>query len=411
MDAIENRPRILLSAYACEPNRGSEPEVGWRVALQMARGCDLTVVTRSNNRTAIEEALKEHDGPRPEFLYFDLPDPFLWLKKRLLGTSGYYVLWQVALRWRLRREIGRVDLIHHVTFNGVQFPGFWLFAAKPVVLGPLGGGMTCPPLLMPLLGEAEGSERRRTRLIHCLGFLPWWKAAIRQAGAVIAANQETAAVIQACRREQVPVMLETAVAREAIVPRTHLRVSGDKLRVLWLGHLIPRKAPFLAVLVAEEVLKADDRLELVIAGGGPEEPRLREEIERRGLGDSVVLTGRVQKTEVGSLMDTADAFLFTSVRDTSGNVVLEAMSRELPVVAVCHQGVREICDPDSALLVEPGALDETVTKLAAALLRLIREENLAGQIGVAGRRRLEGSQLWSHYGQRMMEIYRNLVSA
>ncbi len=43
--------RVLLSAYACEPNRGSEAEVGWRWALELAAGGggDVWVITRGNN--------------------------------------------------------------------------------------------------------------------------------------------------------------------------------------------------------------------------------------------------------------------------------------------------------------------------------------------------------------------------
>ena len=49
--------KVLISAYACEPNKGSEPEVGWQWALQMARYHDVTVLTRSNNRAGIEKEL------------------------------------------------------------------------------------------------------------------------------------------------------------------------------------------------------------------------------------------------------------------------------------------------------------------------------------------------------------------
>ena len=48
--------RILVSAYACEPGRGSEPGVGWHFAEEMSKRHSLTVVTRANNRSAIERS-------------------------------------------------------------------------------------------------------------------------------------------------------------------------------------------------------------------------------------------------------------------------------------------------------------------------------------------------------------------
>jgi hypothetical protein len=52
--------RVLLSAYACEPNRGSEPEVGWQRALHMVAHADeVWVLTRANNQAVIEADLLE----------------------------------------------------------------------------------------------------------------------------------------------------------------------------------------------------------------------------------------------------------------------------------------------------------------------------------------------------------------
>ncbi|HLE82176.1 MAG TPA: glycosyltransferase family 1 protein, partial [Dehalococcoidia bacterium] len=44
------RWKVLISAYACEPGKGSEPNVGWNVAREMARQHDVWVLTRANNR-------------------------------------------------------------------------------------------------------------------------------------------------------------------------------------------------------------------------------------------------------------------------------------------------------------------------------------------------------------------------
>ena len=50
--------KILLSAYACEPNKGSEPEVGWKWATTLPRlGHEVYVVTRSNNKENIQNYL------------------------------------------------------------------------------------------------------------------------------------------------------------------------------------------------------------------------------------------------------------------------------------------------------------------------------------------------------------------
>jgi glycosyltransferase involved in cell wall biosynthesis len=402
---------VLLSVYACEPDKGSEPGVGWQVATAMAGHCRVRAITRANNRAAIEAALPNTPGPHPDFLYYDLPPLLLRLKKSsLLGTSSYYVLWQLAARWHFRKELRGADLIHHVTFNGVQFPGFWIGTGKPVVLGPLGGGMTCPDAMLPLFGKARRKEVIRSWIIRHLHWLPWWKPTLYQADTVIAANRETAELLETHYKGPVPVMLETAVDPAVITAVERPARAGGPLRVLWLGQWEPRKAAVLALQALAVALESEPDIQLVFAGSGPEEARMRAEAEKLGINNSVDFLGRVPKAEVNALMDGADAFLFTSIRDTSGNVVLEAMSRALPVVTVWHQGIREICAPGTALLVEPTTPEETARELAACLVRLKREEGLAARLGTAGRDRLARHFTWQIYQQRMIVIYQQALT-
>jgi glycosyltransferase involved in cell wall biosynthesis len=270
--------------------------------------------------------------------------------------------------------------------------------------------MTCPVSLLPLIEYGQWKEKARSLLVRSLPFTPWWRFIISKATIVIAANRETAALMQPFRRVEVPIMLETAVTPEAIQSEPRHQSPKKLLSVLWLGHLIPRKAPVLAIRALALALKADPDIALVVAGGGPEEARLRDEVERLGIGHRVSFTGRVPKTEVNTLMDVADAFLFTSIRDTSGNVVLEAMSRALPVVTLWHQGVRDICNSDCALVVKPSGIEDTTADIAKSLIRLKQEEGLAARLGKAGQKHVAAQHTWRNYCSRMFKIYQAAVN-
>src|SRR5687768_6426183 len=65
--------KILVSAYACDPTRGSEPGAGWNWVRQAARFHDVWVITRAKNRRPIEDALREDPLPSVRWIYFDLP--------------------------------------------------------------------------------------------------------------------------------------------------------------------------------------------------------------------------------------------------------------------------------------------------------------------------------------------------
>src|SRR5882762_7358255 len=93
---MSKRLKVLISAYACEPGKGSEPEVGWQWALQMARFHDVVVLTRENNRGNIERELERLKGkqPLPSFVYHDRSHALLDLKRKSHSVKWYYMLWQ-----------------------------------------------------------------------------------------------------------------------------------------------------------------------------------------------------------------------------------------------------------------------------------------------------------------------------
>src|SRR3954451_7010481 len=80
--------KLLVSAYACEPGKGSEPAVGWNwVQALVRRGYEVHVITRSNNRAAIESDAGSRQRTLT-FHYCDLPG---WARAWKLRAGGIYV--------------------------------------------------------------------------------------------------------------------------------------------------------------------------------------------------------------------------------------------------------------------------------------------------------------------------------
>ena len=143
---MNERLHILLSAYACEPDRGSEPGVGWNWVRHLARDHDVWVITRSNNRGVIEAVLAHNPLRNAHFIYFDLPRWARFWKRRSFGLRPYYYLWQAGVYFAARRihRSVRFDLVHHVTFVKYWMPSFLAALPVPFVWGPVGGGESAP---------------------------------------------------------------------------------------------------------------------------------------------------------------------------------------------------------------------------------------------------------------------------
>src|SRR5260221_12915239 len=84
--------RVLLSAYACRPNAGSEPGVGWNWATHLAAsGIEVHVLVAKRNQQAIEAGLRAHPIANLQFTY--LPVPYEWAKR---NETVHYALRQFA---------------------------------------------------------------------------------------------------------------------------------------------------------------------------------------------------------------------------------------------------------------------------------------------------------------------------
>jgi hypothetical protein len=84
--------KILISAYACEPGKGSEPGAGWNWIMEAARHNEVWAITRANNRGAIEIESAKGITPDVNWIYYDLPRWARFWKKGARGMRIYYYL-------------------------------------------------------------------------------------------------------------------------------------------------------------------------------------------------------------------------------------------------------------------------------------------------------------------------------
>ncbi len=134
-----------------------------------------------------------------------------------------------------------------------------------------------------------------------------------------------------------------------------------EVTVLYCGRQTKEKG---ADLLADAFLAAherDPRLHLALAGGGPEQDRLRER-----LGPNATFLGWLEGEDLARAYASADVFLFCSQTDTFGQVILEAQASGLPVIAVSAGGPVELIDDGVTGLLRPASTLE----LAGALVDL-----------------------------------------
>jgi hypothetical protein len=153
---LEPSMKVLLSALACEPDKGSEPEVGYRALLAAASQHEVWVLTLPESIPALRRGLE--GDPRASSIHLE-SIPFG--SRRLLRDLTSWQFHRRYDRWQrdagdralqLDREIG-FDVIHHVTLASYWTRAGVAAVGKPLVWGPIGGGMDPPMRLLRELGR------------------------------------------------------------------------------------------------------------------------------------------------------------------------------------------------------------------------------------------------------------------
>ena len=356
-------PRFLAFAYACEPDKGSEPGAGWIWSRMLARIGETWVITRENNRPSIEAALPstpERDNLR--FVYVDLPERARFWKRGMRGARLYYVLWQAAAVSRARRLLreSEFDAVWHLTWANAWIGTLAAFIPKPFVYGPIGGGVAMDLKFASALGVrgtlyelARTVARSVARYANPLARLAW-----RRAELILVQNRETLAWLPSRHRSKAVVFPNVVLDRQP--------ASGGRPRpqppftALFAGRLVPLKGLGLAMRAL--ALLPDWRL--TVCGQGPDERRLRRLAGRLGIDDRVEFLGWVPRPEVHSLMRRTDVFVFPSLHDEGGYVVAEALAEGLPVVCLARGGPPLI----GGVAVVPTTVSATASGLASAMV-------------------------------------------
>jgi glycosyltransferase involved in cell wall biosynthesis len=185
------------------------------------------------------------------------------------------------------------------------------------------------------------------------------------------------------------------------------RLNGwdHKFVLLHVGRLAAEKGVhrILDAFAAARALLPAGTVQLVVAGGGPEEAALR----RAAPADVTFLGVLDHKNALPQLYASADAFVFASLTETLGLVVLEAMASGLPVIATPAGGVADHLRDGVNGLAFPAC---DVDKMAHAMVRLVMDRKLRDQLGAGARRTAEGLD-WEGELDRLGASYREVCLA
>jgi glycosyltransferase involved in cell wall biosynthesis len=290
----------------------------------------------------------------------------------------------------------------------MEVPGFLWLLPPAFVWGPVGGGQEPEPALRHYFGYGWYREQLRVLRKRLARFNPILRFAARRAKAILVANADTAArlaplgTVSTCRE------LETAVD---LPPPDAMGGKADRFTILWVGGLIWRKGPALALDALARLKRRGVVFRAHFLGDGPLRKALEQRIRALQLEQDVIVHGQVSYHDIHQYYNVSHVFLFSSLHDTSGNVVLEAMAHALPVVTLDHHGAGEIVSSESGIKVPVLDRAQVIDGLGSALERLALDSDLRRTMGQAARFRVARLYNWDHKGELLKRLYATVSAA
>ncbi|MCG3149747.1 MAG: putative glycosyltransferase EpsD [Verrucomicrobiae bacterium] len=157
---------------------------------------------------------------------------------------------------------------------------------------------------------------------------------------------------------------------------------------------------------APQIVAAVPQVKFLLVGDGIYREKYERWAAEMGMSDRFIFTGLVRPEEIPSYMAQMDVLVHLSLREGLPRTVSQALASGVPVVAFDVDGAREVCrDGETGFLVRA----EDAGGVAAAVIRLLRDRELATKFGAQGRQLVREEFAEELMVRRIDELYRELT--
>ncbi len=410
--------KVLISAYACGPDMGSEPGMGWNWITNLANHCKIYAITEGEWRDNIERKIMElPQGKNISFFYNPVPDKV----RKICWNQGdwrfyyYYRKWQKDVLHIANKIIkeNQIDIIHQLNMVGYREPGYlWLIKDKPFVWGPIGGMANFPEAYLKgsnfglkfffmLKNNINRFQKKHGKRV---------KQALKRADIIISATPREKTEIKRYHNIESVLIPETGCFIKEKLKSNYIGYSKNgEFNIIWVGKFDYGKQLGIA-LRSISLVKSLSGINFHVVGRGndKQERKFKTLAKELGIEKITIWHGYVTNSKVIELMEQSHLFLFTSVYETTSTVVLEALSCSLPVLCFNAYGFGYVVDNSVGEKIELSDPNRSVNDFADKIKYLYNNiDVLRKKSQNCLSRQLEFS--WEKKAIQMAELYEESV--
>ena len=409
--------KVLINAYACSPGMGSEPGMAWNWVVNLAKFCELYIITEGEFREKIDAVVPTlEQGGNMHFYYNPVSDEI----RKMCWNQGDWRFYKYYRQWQWKTylmakgicEKERIDVLHQLNMIGFREPGYlWKLSKEngvPFVWGPIGGLKQFPTAY---LKEAGLKMQLFMRLKN---FLNIWQLkhekrvdeALKTAKLLISSIPDSYRALKKYKGLESIVIPETGCFLSEDISTS--RFDTEEFHIMWVGKFDFRKQLPLALQAV--ALAKNPKLKLDVYGSGSVgqvemAKRMGEEL---GISQQAIWYGNQKNDVVMEAMRKAQLFFFTSVNEDTSTVVLEAVSNRLPVVCFDACGMSAVIDASVGRKIALSQPSQSAHDFARILNELEGNRALLKQLSENCRQR-QMELSWEVKARKVVEEYKRIV--
>jgi glycosyltransferase involved in cell wall biosynthesis len=412
--------RILLIAPESNPESLTNPSIAYYHAEALARLHEVTLPVYASN----EEAVRRGGGPFNAIEPIRLPwldQLYAWALRRIfkydygrlsLTAFSYprHVFFELRAWRQFRRRIlsGDFDVVLRIMpfVSVLPSPFSWFLRNGPIpfVIGPISGGLPWAKGFRQLDKQRHEPGYWIWNLRGMYRHLPFARSTYANAAAIIAASSHTYAEFAMHREKLFFVPSEIGINPALFKEQPRSRSSrGGKLKLIFVGRLIPLKACDLALRAAAHLLRAG-AAHFTVVGDGPERESLQHLTESLGVEGAVSFAGWLPHTETLGHLQRADVLVFPSLREIGGGVVFEALTMGAVPVVADFGGPGDIVNRDVGYKIPMTNEDDMILKLESVLKKLAEDRNHLDNLRQRGMAYAREHFTWDRKARVMTDI-------
>jgi glycosyltransferase involved in cell wall biosynthesis len=407
---------ILISAYFCDPEKGSEAGVGWNFPFNMAKHHKVWVLTRKENQKSIEKYLENKPLKNLSFIYFNIPQKGI-LNEQVFGEQIFYIIWQICVIAKYKRISKKInfDLIHHLTFNQYRTPSIGYIVNKPFIAGPIGGAEKISPVFFKDL-EISTKVKEYWRILGIDRCFFWILARLRNSPKtfIFSSKQNYIRLKNYVRKRH----------KSVIIPAIGINISDfdfelktkknllEPFTIIYAGSAKDWKGLSLFLLAVKMAFQNQENVIIKLIG-------IRNKIESKKVYDLVVKNSIIEKVMIIDFMPRdkliqemtiADLSVYPAFRDSGSMSVLESCALGCPVLCF-DAGGQDVFPADIVMKipVNNNSYDDNVISLSNKLKWSFKNRDSLYRIGINAKQYAFEHFTWEKKVETFCDLYLELL--